>query len=950
MFGKNFRKWRLKKDLTADLRANPAPEPPDTASDSFLIRITENVRLRVDEDPLLPKTPPPPPPVSAAVLPPAPGSRAQALTAGPVAATPPAQMAEQPAALQDGKVRKLPARVEQRAKRFPILRFTLYVFMFLFFFGFGSAFHLLKVYLVELPDPEELIRYEPDLGAKFLSDDGSVVGEVFEYKREIVKIDDVPQLLKDAVVAIEDTRFYDHKGVDFIGIARALYHDIRERKLAQGGSTITQQVAKLVVTGSERTFKRKVREALIALKMELRLSKDEIMEIYLNQAWFGSTIHGVKAAAKHYFNKELADLTAGECAMLAAMLKNANTFSPTRDMERAKGRQHVVLDRMHELGFIDDATLELEKNTPIQVTRSGNRGRQFADAPYFQSWVEQTLTDSPEIQISDPAPRSIDENDVKTSGLSIRMTLDTGLQQKASTALREGLSELNLELRKRAPRGMERNRPPVHGAIYYAQIVDATVPGAESAMRVKLPELPSKGDYANDKIYTIHYAPAETWLDDLNCLVKGVWFKVKAVANGEGFDFTITDDPHVQGALVAMDPHTGRVLAMQGGFDFTESNFNRCTQAYRQPGSGFKPILYSYALSFDPDAAWKRAENTQSSGPESDAILAAAKAGQVYGSFTPASILSGNPVVYVYGNQSYSPGNHDPGYGDATMRHALAASINIPAVRLLDDPRILMDDFLGYCMSLGFDRERLLQHADRTLPLGTLEVTPLQMTAAFSAFANGGIYNTPYFVDRILDRYGNIIYEHRPNAWRVLGEEEAFLITSIMNSVVTDPNGTAYSRISRNELLWSQAHSFAGKTGTTNNSTNAWFIGYSPDLVAAVYVGFDELQSLGSHVYGSGAALPTWIKFMESALMDKEPLKPFPMPTGIVTRRICPDSGLLSTSGCPHKGSGSAVDSWPIEYFKAGTEPVETCNLHNRERVLQMDGGFSRDTTLKIRS
>lgn len=893
MFKKAFRRRRLARQLLKDLKSPGASGEAreESASEPLVLRVESPEGPEAPEAPEGPETP--------------------------------------DAGAGRGASAPVPAGTPRKRRRFAFyLKVTAYLFAFVLFLAIGVGIQVFRNYLDDLPEPAELTRYEPVMGAQFLAQDGTVAGERFEFKREFADIAEIPNELKQAVVAIEDSRFYDHEGVDPFGILRAFIRNFQEGRVVQGGSTITQQVVKLIVLTPEKSFERKAREALIALKTEMKYSKDEIMEIYLNQAWFGSNVHGVKAAASFYFDKELGQLTVAECALMAGMLKNANLYSPYRDPERAQLRRGVVLRRMRELGHIDEATYRRANAEPLQVNQLRRRARQFSDAPYFQSWVEQQLTTSPDFVIEDPEPRRITDDDIKSKGFTIRTTLDLGMQRAARESLQEGLGDLEKQIRWYTPRSQMRGpRPLKHQSHYYAR-VSGTVDGG---FTFTLPELPETGVLNRTSKFFAPIIDSETRLDEWKVFEDGYFVRVKALEVDGSWQFVLDDPTHVQGAIVVMDAKTGRVLAMQGGYRFAESPFNRCTQAYRQPGSSFKPILYSMALGFDPAEAEQRAKDDAQYATDRRRLEDAAVAGRMHGFFTPATVLFGHPVAYAWGGDFYEPSNHDPGYGNHTMREALAKSVNIAAVRLLDDPRILMTDLIDHAASLGFERSRLMNHANRTMALGTAECTPLQMAGAYATFANSGIYNEPYFVDRIVDRDGNIIYEHRPKAWRVLSEEDAFLTTSMMGSVVTDPKGTAYTRVHASEILAPLAGSLAGKTGTTNNCTDAWFVGMTPDLVVAVYTGLDEFRSMGRGMYGSRAALPIWIRFMERILANQSELPPFRVPAGIETRTICADTGQLASGFCFQSRE---------EYFRQGTAPTDVCHEHSRERLMGFDAGL----------
>ncbi|MDH4099243.1 MAG: PBP1A family penicillin-binding protein [Nitrospirota bacterium] len=574
----------------------------------------------------------------------------------------------------------------------------------------------------------------------------------------------MPKHLKQAFIAVEDSRFYTHTGVDFEGIMRALWVDIRAREIVEGASTITQQLAKQLFLNTEKTFTRKIKEVLLAIQIEKRYSKDEILALYLNQIYLGSGAYGVEAAADIYFGKHAADLTLGEAAMLAGLPKAPSAYSPYKSLKSATARRNHVLKRMADEGDINPAQLIQETNKPVMVV---SRTRESA-APYFVEYIRQQVEEK------------YGTKTVQTGGLRIYTSLDMRYQRAAAEAVEKGLRTVEARHKGR------KNYPPL------------------------------------------------------------------------------------QGALLAVDPKTGQIRAMVGGRDFGESQFNRATQALRQPGSVFKPVVYAVAM-----------EN----------------------GFTPATIVDDSPVTYEAApGQMWSPSNFTNRFeGKITIRRAIEESINVVSVRLLEQlgPKTVIER----ATAMGI-RNTLQPYL--SLALGASDVTLTELVTVFSVFANQGIMVAPSAIVRVENDRGVVVDEMVPYPQEVMKAEVTGVVNSMLQGVVQ--NGTAKKAKKLERPL-------AGKTGTTSDYNDAWFMGYTPSLVAGVWVGFDDHRRIGNKETGGAAALPIWIDFMKVAL-EGTPAEEFPIPDNTVVVDIDRDTGLLATRGCT---------SVVRQVFIAGTEPVRHC-------------------------
>jgi len=753
-----------------------------------------------------------------------------------------------------------------------ILRFFLFIFVIIAGIITGGYYALIQ----GVPPVEEIKAYRPSKATKIYADDDTLIGEFKVEKGEYVPFNKIPEHLIRAVISIEDSRFWYHSGVDYIAIMRALIRDIKARTIREGASTITQQLAKVVFLSPERTIVRKLREVVLASRLEKKLTKEEILELYLNKIYFGHGAHGVEMASRVYFGKSVSDLTLAEAALIAGLIKAPSRYSPYNSLKRAKERQRVVLKRMVEEGYITDEQAEMAYRQPLYL--SSAKYRKYRPN-YFLEYIRKYLEEKYGVEMT------------YKGGLRVYTTLDRDMQVAAVESLKKGLRRLDKRQGFRGPIGHKDIDPERELksqekfkkiALNQNDILSAIV------IRVGNSQAIVKTHGVVGKILRRDARWARKVIDEDGNVVKIfnnfrlkdilkpgdiIYVRVKD-AKGEIPIFTLEQEPLVQGAVVAMEPSTGYVRVIVGGYDFNKSEFNRAVSARRQAGSAFKPIIYAAAMDYG---------------------------------FTPASLIMDEPIKYEseeYGD--WEPENYEGRYyGPTRLREALIHSRNIVTVKLLE--QIGVDRVIRFARKLGikgpFPR-------NLTLALGSLSVSPLELTSAFAVFANGGVKMRPVVIKYILDSDGNIIENNEPRGERVISPQTAYLATSMLEDVVRYGTGWRARALKRH---------VAGKTGTTNEYRDAWFIGYTPELVAGVWVGFDNSRSLGEDETGSRASAPIWVSFMKKALLkisefsDKaQKDKPFPIPEGIVTAVIDPVTGMLAT---PDSGK-------MVEFFKEGTVPT----------------------------
>lgn len=745
------------------------------------------------------------------------------------------------------------------------MRFKYIVAILVLFIGFAAGG--LVAIAKGVPSISELKKYRSIEGTKVYADDDTLIGEFKVEKGIFVPLERIPAHMKNAVIAVEDSRFWNHKGIDYIGIARALVKDILHASLKEGGSTITQQLAKVLFLSSEKTVTRKVREAQLAMNLEKELTKNEILELYLNRIYLGHGAYGVEMASRVYFGKSVTQLTLPEAAMIAGLSKAPNIYSPYNNLVKAKERQEIVLVRMEEEGYIKPTERESAKKQFLALSSLRANTETYN---YFLEYIRQILEQKYGVDA------------VYKSGLKVFTTLDKKAQTYAQRALQEGLREVDKRRGWRGPIGHKEDTksddsnekrvsfPATSGDIATGVVLSVNPKEAVVKARGISGKLTvgdalwasnvierSKGKFRNIK---------NLKLTDI--LKKGdiIWVRFKSIA-GNNVTFSLEQEPDVEGAVVAVEPETGFIRAVVGGFSFTKSEYNRALYAKRQPGSSFKPIIYASALEHG---------------------------------FTPASIINDEPVSYPGGpNGQWKPENYDhKHYGPTRLREALAYSRNVVTVKLID--AVGIDNVISFANDVGITS---VMPREFTIALGSISITPLEMAATYSTFANGGTRITPIAVKYITDSRGTVLESNEPEGVEVISPQTSFLITSMMEDVVNYGTGMR-ANIGR---------PVAGKTGTSNDYKDAWFVGYTPELVSCVWVGFDDMRrSLGPGEVGGRAAAPVWANFMRNALSGG-PDSGFPVPEGIVKLPIDPATGLLL------RGETAAT----FEFFKEGTQPTK---------------------------
>ena len=692
----------------------------------------------------------------------------------------------------------------------------------------------LAVAYPNLPDINSLADYRPKLPLRVYSSDGVLLGEFGEERRTFVPIARIPQVMKDAVLAAEDARFYQHGGVDYKGVARAALENLRDAR-SQGASTITMQVARNFYLSTEKTFTRKIYEILLALKIESLLSKDQILELYMNQIFLGQRANGFAAASDIYFGKKLSEVSVAEAAMLAGLPKAPSAYNPIANPRRATQRQRYIIDRMFETGFITETQHE---EALAQVLRYRTQSEGAIHAEFVAEAARQLVF----AQYGD---------DTYTRGLNVHLTVAAADQIVAYRALRKGLMDYELRQVYRGPEAYV--DLPADAELIDARVAEALAEHPDNdelrsavvleASPRKVVALLQSGDSIT--VTGEGLRPVTSGLSDKAGpkiqIRRGA--VVRAMRNAKG-DWALTQLPEVEGAMVAMEPGTGSIRAMVGGFAFSKNKFNHVTQAWRQPGSSFKPFIYSAALEKG---------------------------------FTPGTVVNDAPLFFSAeetGSQPWEPKNYDGKFeGPMPLQTALAKSKNMVSIRVLKatGPAFAQE----WVENFGFDRDK--HPAYLTMALGAGSVTPMQMATAYSVFANGGYRLQPVLIQRVTDNKGRVLQETRPptldESLRTLPARNAFVMGTLLQEVAR--SGTA----ARAQALLKRTDLY-GKTGTTNDSMDAWFAGFQPGLTAVVWMGYDNPRKLGDRETGGGLALPVWIEFMRHALKGV-PVKELEPPEGV---------------------------------------------------------------------
>jgi penicillin-binding protein 1A len=686
-----------------------------------------------------------------------------------------------------------------------------------------------------LPALDSLTDYRPKIPLRIFSADNVLIGEFGEERRNLVHIKDVPDVMKKAVLAIEDDRFYEHGGVDYQGILRAALHNAGGGA-KQGASTITQQVARNFFLSSEQTLKRKVYEVLLAWKIEENLTKDQILEVYMNQIYLGQRAYGFSSAAQIYFGKQLSEITTAEAAMLAGLPKAPSAYNPVVNPKRAKVRQQYILDRMHALHYINDAQYQQAQNEPLKIKTDSSEFGMHAE--YVAEMTRQLVYEQ-------------FKEDAYTRGLNVFTTITKADQDAAYIAVRKGVMDYE---KKHGYRGPES----------YMDI-PSKKEEADDAIETELSDHPDSDDIVAAVVLEATPKSVRAVLssgEEISIGGAGLAFAANALSDKaqpnrrvqrgavirvvlEGQSWSITQLPEVESAFVAANTEDGSIRALIGGFDYNLNKFNHVTQAWRQPGSSFKPFIYSASLEKG---------------------------------LSPATVINDAPISFDAahtGGQPWEPKNYDGKYeGPMTMRKGLTKSKNMISIRILQ--KIGAKYGQEYTTRFGFDSDK--NPPFLTLALGAGAVTPLQMVGAYSVFANGGYKINPYLITKVTDADGRILSQVKPDkagdqANRIIDERNAFLMDSMLKDVVRYGTAVKAMALKRTDI--------AGKTGTTNDSFDAWFAGYQPKIVGIAWVGFDQPKNLGNRETGGGLALPIWLGYMQKVLKDV-PMAVQPIPEGVI--------------------------------------------------------------------
>jgi len=710
---------------------------------------------------------------------------------------------------------------------------------------FGSLAGLMIVYSTDLPEVGDLEHYRPSSITELYDDQGRVIGSFALQRRVVVTYNDIPPVLRECVISIEDKDFEQHWGVDFWRILGAAYRDIVSGSRAQGASTLTMQLSRNLFLTPDRKFSRKIQEIMLAIQIERRFTKQQIFTLYANQIFLGYGTYGFEAGSEFYFSKHLKDLTLSEAALLAGLPKGPSYYSPINYPDRALRRRNLVIDNMVEDGKITAEEGQKAKAAPLGLHLQSDPN---SLAPYFVEEIRRHLE------------KRFGSEEVHEGGLRVYTTLDSDLQEVANKAVLDGLAAYERR------HGWKGNLPniiaagddpehydnpdwgePIEPGSYMHGLVTNVV-GSSATVKI--------GQYSGmlgpaDIAWTGRKSPA-----DILSVGDIVYVRITAV-NGNHVQLALEQDSGAQGALIAIDNATGDVRAMVGGRDFDLSKFNRATQALRQTGSSFKPYVYTAYID---------------SGAEPDDTILDA------------------PTTFMTASGPYSPHDYDNRYmGNITLRTALAQSRNIPALKIAQ--KVGINTVIRYAHKFGITSD-----IPPYLPvaLGSAEVTLLEQTAAYSTFPNDGVRVAPHFIRKVVDYDGHVLEENYPEVSDVISARTARIMTSMLEGVVKHGTGYAASKLN---------HPLAGKTGTTNDFTDAWFVGFSPSITCGVWVGYDEKKTLGNNETGSEAALPIWIDFMKAAIKgkDKEQFPgPIPPDTGTAVAATTPATEKQPSNGAPH--------------------------------------------------
>ncbi|MFT4577332.1 MAG: penicillin-binding protein 1A [Nitrospinales bacterium] len=763
-------------------------------------------------------------------------------------------MQDSPKKKNPGKTRKKKPNKKSKFKKILMVSF-LSIFLICLITGFIGAGFIYFHYSKDLPDVRKLKNHQPSTITQIYSDNDEKIAEFYIEKRIVVSLENIPLALKQATLAVEDSNFYYHFGIDPKAIFRAFITNLKAGYVVEGGSTITQQLTKTMFLSREKTLPRKIKEAILAVRLELVFSKDEILELYLNQIYYGHGTYGVEAAARTYFGKSVKELTIAECAMIASLPKAPNNYSPYRNPKRARKRRNHVIRRMADVSFIDQ---EQAKASMQEDFHLGEVQEMLNNAPYFVEHVRRILEEQ------------FGSTKLYRAGLKVYTTLNIEMQKSAQRAIKENLRNADKRYGYRGSLGtvdLSRGEIAVQNAmlkqnnfsdgkgIEIGSTINGTVMSVGETQAWVI--LGAEDGYLDIKNMN--------WARKPNPNVDGRWAKIsrpnEAIAagdmirvkildrkqDGSGWSLALEQEPEVEAALISLDPLTGHVKAMIGGYDFYKSQFNRAVQAIRQPGSAFKPIIYAAAVNEG---------------------------------FTPSSIIIDSPIIFKEKKDAFDkwkPVNFEEKfYGPTSLREALAHSRNVVTVKLMQ--KIGIKSSIRLARSLGISSKL---EENLSIALGSSGMTLYELTSAYSAFANMGTLIKPAAIRHIKSRSGEVLFTSVPKITQPITPGTAHIITSLMQSVITNGTATKVRALKR---------PVAGKTGTTNNYVDAWFMGYTPELVTGVWVGKDKDEPLGRNETGSRAAIPIWLQFMQEALA-KRPKINFPVPNDIQFLKIQSESG-----------------------------------------------------------
>jgi penicillin-binding protein 1A len=792
------------------------------------------------------------------------------------------------------QILKKRARRESKGYLASVVKWSLLIVVILMiagaFAGAGVYYYLSK----DLPKITSLTDYHPAIITTVFSDDNRKIGEFYKERRIVVPLSKLPLRLKQAFIAAEDARFYKHQGIDFFSIIRAFFKNLEAGTIVQGGSTITQQVTKSFFLTPERSYERKIKEAILAYRIDKTFTKEEILYLYLNQIYLGHGAHGVEAAAENYFGKHVEGLNLAECAILAGLPQAPSRYSPFHFPEKAKQRQIYVLNRMLAEGFITN--IQATEAINVELDIKPRRNWYMEEVPIYTEHVRRYVE------------KKYGPEALYLGGLKIYTAVNIEMQKAARLEVSKGLRELD---RRQGFRGPEKNISKEEIEAFSREIAQEQALKPVSAGNLTKGVVISVDDKQGKAVVRMGDArgiislESVSWARKPNPEVAYYAAKVDRIsrvievgdvisaipleqdAKSKAWELSLEQIPEVQAALMCMEAETGLVKVMVGGRDFTQSQFNRATQSRRQPGSAFKPLIYAAAIDKG---------------------------------YTPATEIIDSPIVFTDKAQDFTwkPKNYGKKfYGPTLLREAMAKSRNVVTIKILQN--IGIDYSIEYARKLGITSEI---SQDLSIALGSSGTSLLELLQSYSVFANLGNMVEPTFVTKIEDRDGNILEEMNPTRTQVIEPSTAYLMTSLLEGVVREGTGHRLKALGR---------PVAGKTGTTNNLFDAWFMGYTPRYITGVWVGFDEEKSLGKGETGSRAASPIWLGFMQRILEGK-PVRVFQVPEGVVFAKIDAETGLL-----PIPESKKTL----FECFKEGTVPTEYTK--KPDEIIEKDDFFKSD-------